>query len=56
MVENNPLQEIKAMLERIEAIIDTRLVGIVDPDDDEKEAIEQYEDLKRNGQLELNEI
>ncbi|MEX2725909.1 MAG: hypothetical protein Q6353_001545 [Candidatus Sigynarchaeum springense] len=44
------------MLERIEAIIDSRLIGVVEPDDDEKKAIERYESLKRKGQLELHEI
>jgi hypothetical protein len=56
LVEDNPFQEIKAMLERIEAIIDSRLIGVVDPDEDEKQAIERYEALKRKGQLEFLEI
>jgi hypothetical protein len=56
MAEKHALQEIKAMLERIEGIIDTRLIGIVEPEDDEKQAIQQYEDLKRKGELELHEI
>jgi hypothetical protein len=56
MTEKESLQEIKAMLERIEGIIDTRLIGIVAPEDDERQAIQKYEDLKRKGELELREI
>ena len=53
MAEHDALQEIKAMLERIETIIDSRLVGLVDPVDDEREAIGRYESLKERGDLEL---
>ncbi len=56
MAEKQTLQEIKAMLERIEGIIDTRLIGIVEPEEDEKLAIQKYEELKRKGELELHEI
>jgi hypothetical protein len=56
MAEKQTLQEIKAMLERIEGIIDTRLIGIVEPEEDEKQAIQKYEDLKGKGTLELREI
>nr|MDO8115714.1 hypothetical protein [Candidatus Sigynarchaeota archaeon] len=50
------LQEIKQMLERIEAIIDTRLIGVVEPDEDEIKAIRQHESLKKDGLLECREI
>ena len=56
MTEHDALQEIKAMLERIENIIDSRLVGLVDPVDDEREAIARYESLKEKGELELTEL
>jgi hypothetical protein len=56
MTEKESLQEIKAMLERIEGIIDTRLIGIVAPEDDERQAIQKYEAMKRKGELELREI
>lgn len=50
------ISDIKLMLEKIEGIIDSRLIGIEDPDEDEIEAIKEFEKLKKAGELELNEI
>jgi hypothetical protein len=44
------------MLEKIESIIDARLVGIEEPEEDEIKAIENYEKRKSEGQIELNEL
>ncbi|MDY6864490.1 MAG: hypothetical protein SVY15_00755 [Halobacteriota archaeon] len=48
--------EIKLMLEKIEGIIDSRLIGIEEPEEDEIKEIEDYEDRKSNKKIELNEI
>jgi hypothetical protein len=48
--------EIKSMLEKIESIIDARLVGIEEPEEDEIKEIEDYEKRKSEGQIELNEL
>jgi len=50
------ISEIKLMLEKIEGIIDSRLIGIEEPDEDEIEAIKEYQKKKKAGALELNEI
>jgi hypothetical protein len=43
--------EIKSMLERMEAVIDSRLIGIEEPDEDEIAEIEDYEKRKREGKI-----
>ncbi len=50
------LNEIRVMLEKIEGIIDSRLIGIEEPEEDEIEAIKEFEKRKKAGELELNEI
>jgi len=50
------ISEIKLMLEKIEGIIDSRLIGIEEPDEDELEEIKAYQKKKKAGTLELNEI
>jgi hypothetical protein len=50
------LNEIRFMLEKIEGIIDSRLIGVEEPEEDEVVAIEAYEKLKKEGKLQLNEI
>ena len=50
------VKEIKFMLEKIESIIDSRLIGIETPADDEVDAIQDYERRKAQGSVELNEI
>lgn len=50
------ISDIKLMLEKIEGIIDSRLIGIEEPEEDEIEAIKEFEKLKKAGELELNEI
>jgi len=50
------LNEIRFMLEKIEGIIDSRLIGVEEPDEDEVVAIEAYEKLKKEGKLQLNEM
>jgi len=44
------------MLEKIEEIIDSRLIGIEEPEEDEIAEIEEYKKKKKAGALELNEI
>ena len=48
--------EIKFMLEKIEGIIDARLVGIEEAEEDEIREIEDYDKRKREGKIELNEL
>lgn len=50
------LNEIRFMLEKIEGIINFRLIGVEEPDEDEVVAIEAYEKLKKEGKLQLNEM
>ncbi|MGA2676875.1 MAG: hypothetical protein ACLQG5_02245 [Methanobacterium sp.] len=50
------IAEIKLMLEKIEDIIDSRLIGIEEPEEDEVEEIKIYDKKKNAGTLELNEI
>jgi hypothetical protein len=50
------IAEIKLMLEKIEDIIDSRLIGIEEPEEDEVEEIKIYDKKKNSGTLELNEI
>ncbi len=51
--ENN---EVLFLLQKIESIIDTRLIGEVEPLDDEIELIGEYQKRKSEGTLELHEI
>lgn len=44
------------ILQKIESIIDTRLIGEVEPEDDEIRRIEEYQDRKKKGTLILHEI
>jgi len=53
---NKEVTEIKLMLEKIENIIDSRLIGIEEPEKDEMKEIEDYEKRKKSGKIELNEI
>jgi len=53
---NKEIAEIKLMLEKIEEIIDSRLIGIEEPEEDEIAEIEEYKKKKKAGALELNEI
>ena len=50
------ISEIKAMLQRIENIVTSRLIGIDEPEEDEIEEIREYEKRKKEGNLELNEV
>lgn len=50
------LSDIKLMLEKIEGIIDSRLIGIEEPEEDEIEAIKEFEKRKKAGELELDEV
>jgi hypothetical protein len=57
MAETKPdIHDIKLMLEKIESIIDSRLIGVVEPEEDEVSEIREYEKRKANGTLELNEL
>lgn len=48
--------QIKFLLEKIEGIIDSRLIGEEDPEKDEIKEIIDFESRKKAGELELNEI
>jgi len=45
--------EIKFMLEKIEGIIDARLVGLEEAEEDEIREIEDYDKRKSEGKIEL---
>ncbi|MCE4615399.1 MAG: hypothetical protein F7B60_07730 [Desulfurococcales archaeon] len=47
------LRELRAILERIEALLEERLIGIEEPLPDEVDAIREYEDDKKKGKIEL---
>jgi len=56
VVEKAILEEIrslKEMLERIEALLEERLIGIEEPLPDEVKAVEEYEEEKKSGRIEL---
>lgn len=48
--------QIKFLLEKIEGIIDSRLIGEEDSEKDEIKEIIDFESRKKAGELELNEI
>ncbi len=50
------INEIKAILKRIENIVTLRLIGVDEPEEDEVKEIRNYEERKKEGKLELNEI
>ena len=47
------IRELRAILERIEALLEERLLGIDEPLPDEVEAIKGYEADKEKGRIEL---
>ncbi len=47
------IRELRAILERIEALLEERLLGIDEPLPDEVEAIKEYESNKKKGEVEL---
>ncbi len=56
VVEKMILEELRALrevLERIEALLEERLIGVEEPLPDEAKAIEEYEDEKKRGRVEL---
>ncbi|MEB3780827.1 MAG: hypothetical protein GSR85_11475 [Desulfurococcales archaeon] len=50
------LRELRSILERIEALLEERLIGIEEPLSDEVEAIREYEDDKKRGKVELVDL
>ena len=50
------VNDILFLLQKIESIIDTRLIGEVEPDEDEISLIAEYQDRKKNGTLKIHEI
>ncbi len=50
------MNDILFLLQKIESIIDTRLIGVVEPDEDEISLIAEYQDRKKNGTLSFHEI
>ncbi len=49
----NELRELRTILERIEALLEERLIGIEEPLPDEVEAIKEYGNNKKKGKTEL---
>ncbi len=49
----NEIRELRAVLERIEALLEERLLGIDEPLPDEVETIKEYERDKKEGRIEL---
>jgi len=49
----NELRELRTILERIEALLEERLIRIEEPLPDEIEAIKEYENDKKKGKAEL---
>jgi len=50
------MNDLLFLLQKIESIIDTRLIGEVEPEDDEICLIEEYQDRKMKGTLILHKI
>ncbi len=50
------LRELRTIPERIEALLEERLIGIEEPLPDEAEAIREYEDEKTKGKVELIDL
>ena len=50
------LRELRLLLERIEALLEERLIGVEEPLPDEAEAIKEYEEDKRRGRMELVDL
>ena len=50
------LRELRLLLERIEALLEERLIGVEEPLPDEAETIREYEEDKRRGRLELVDL
>ena len=50
------MNDVIFLLQKIESIIDTRLIGEAEPLMDEKALIQEYQNRKREGPLELYEI
>ncbi|BEP17749.1 hypothetical protein PYJP_11010 [Pyrofollis japonicus] len=47
------IRSLKTILERIEALLEERLIGLEEPLPDEVKAIKEYENEKRSGKVEL---
>lgn len=52
-VKDKDIEDMKQILEKIEGIIDSRLIGIEEPENDEVQAIDEYEKNKKSGNIEL---
>ncbi|MEB3759600.1 MAG: hypothetical protein GSR81_01980 [Desulfurococcales archaeon] len=52
----NELRELRSILERIEALLEERLIGIEEPLPDEAKAIREYEYEKVKGKVELVDL
>jgi hypothetical protein len=53
---NEEITEIKFLLEKIEGIINSRLIGEDEPEEDEIKEIKNYKRKKAEGKIELHEI
>lgn len=47
------LRKLRERVERIEVLLAERLIGIEEPEPDEVEAIKEYENAKRRGDISL---
>ena len=45
------LRKLREQVERIEALLEERLIGSEEPESDELEAIKKYEEAKKNGDI-----
>ena len=55
-VKDKDIEDMKQILEKIEGIIDSRLIGIEEPEKDEVQAIDEYEKNKKSGNIELSAL
>ena len=58
-IEKQILEELRMLRERIErreALLENRLIGVEEPEPDEVEAIKEYMDAKRKGKVSLTKL
>jgi len=58
-VEKQILEELRMLrerVERLETLLEERLIGVEEPEPDEIEAIREYMDAKRKGKVSLTKL
>jgi len=58
-VEKQILEELRLLrerVERLETLLEERLIGVEEPEPDEIEAIREYMDAKRKGKVSLTKL